>query len=73
MSEWQPIETAPKDRAILLWLSHYRAPVLGRWCNSLAPKSIPSAWVEYGAHTRRMADGSLAEYSHWCPIPEFDA
>lgn len=29
MAEWQPIETAPRDKTIIVWHPHYRRPVTG--------------------------------------------
>ena len=69
MSEWQPIETAPKDgEEVLLWLG---AP----WCR--VEKALwfnPwKAWVTEapgdGADTERYGIGSLVP-THWMPLPQ---
>lgn len=62
MSEWQPIETAPKDgTVVLVWGTHNRCPgnprhpYPARWSNGwwLAEGN---AGIDYG--------------THWMPLPE---
>jgi hypothetical protein len=60
MSEWQPIESAPKDDevSILMWCPQagYAIAVVGEWdANS-------SKWVSSG-------DGDPISPSHWMPLP----
>jgi hypothetical protein len=57
MSEWQPIETAPKDRTILLWVPYDAWQVC--------------AWDEL--HKEWVSTGGLsfdAVPTHWMPLPE---
>lgn len=66
MSEWQPIETAPKDRFILLWEPEFCAIWLAKWQGSL--------WygVDNEGITRQSAreDGETICYvTHWMPLP----
>jgi len=55
MSEWRPIETAPRDTALLLWtgwsfqLGHYNTALAG--------------WVAGWDHRPLTA-------THWMPLPE---
>jgi hypothetical protein len=64
MSEWQPIETAPKDGTrILAWFSGEEPePIVVKW--RVGFDRFP--WVEsdesgaYGAHV----------VTHWMPLPE---
>ena len=64
MSQWQPIETAPKDGTeVLLWLgqSQYPRSELGRW-------DVDSP---YGPTWRcRAVHFSETLMSHWMPLPD---
>lgn len=55
---WQPIETAPKDGAILVWMDGYIIEV--RWTN----ESVKPGWVS--AETGYKV-GSAP--THWMPLP----
>lgn len=56
MSEWQPIETAPKDTYVLLWCDEASdVPMVGYFGNR---------WEL--AH----ADGDPFMPTHWMPLPE---
>lgn len=46
MTDWQPMETAPKDRLILGWCNHEADPYLIEGTNSL---------TTYGAHCEGLA------------------
>lgn len=62
MSEWQPIETAPKDgRDILLWPTRWpRKKIdLGFWNDGSGSWSL-STDIEY----------SPQNPTHWMPLPE---
>jgi len=64
MSEWQPIETAPKDGTeIIYWSKHLCRPMMAFyseghiWMGGLAyhPSAIPREWEDVA--------------THWMPMP----
>lgn len=57
MSEWQPIETAPKGAPVLVWIEsgHYRRCCIAR--------NTPSGW-----HTD--LTWNAYRVTHWMPLPE---
>ena len=65
---WQPIETAPKDRPILLFCRYEPVGIGIWWCNTWH-------WWADGAALEYMSDFG-SEYkqfgppSHWMPLPE---
>lgn len=62
---WQPIETAPKDRDILVYIPDADDPIdIVCWAN-YRPRGF------FWAHAR-CADGSHVSYepTHWQPLPE---
>lgn len=59
MSEWQPIETAPRDGAfILVWGPGYTSPVIRMWHDA--------SWDDGDFFSGIPAD----EYTHWQPLPD---
>ena len=61
---WQPIATAPRDRAILLWDNHFQQCVVARAYG-------PHHWFieeSYGPND----DGEIPikDATHWMPLPE---
>lgn len=62
MSEWQPIETAPKDRAVLAWSIDFFASV------------IEIVWWEEdnsdGPGWALGDSGFRCTPTHWMPLPE---
>lgn len=70
MSEWQPIETAPKDGTTVLLYREvvpFKVVGYGRWEDVLGI----SGWISYGFH-RGGGDASnlgLAAPTHWMPLP----
>jgi hypothetical protein len=71
MSEWRPIETAPKDGSHVLLHCDFgetgRQITVARWCDD------PSPAGPYGKFCwREMQDSSIAEQipTHWMPLPE---
>jgi hypothetical protein len=75
MSEWKPIETAPKDgTSIDLWgffepkdyVSHYPA---GRWTNMVWQEN---AWRLPSVFSDGRPGDSMAHitFTHWMPLPE---
>lgn len=71
-SLWRPIDTAPRDREVILWNANTTSPFQGRW---IKPNDM---WL---ASTKRYADegwywagysGAVGpvQPSHWRPLPE---
>lgn len=73
MIEWQPIETAPKDRAILVWDGEHIDLVaweiinidrtIGTW--SVQARGTNAEWGEYGDPEPRVESPT-----HWISLPE---
>ena len=63
--EWQPIETAPKDVAVLLWGKYwndkdvFQRPLVGQW----NPISNPQRWEALGEYRFGIRS------THWMPLP----
>ena len=73
-SDWQPIETAPKDRRILLGFSRPVftgvSAIFGKWeTDEYAKKPNP-----YWAHDLGQLTGVIGmrnnQPTHWMPLPE---
>jgi hypothetical protein len=70
MTDWQPIETAPKDKAIMLCVAGWQ-PCSGRWW------PVDGCWVsfDWDGHfdsDKEMTDyvnGTTYEPTHWMPLP----
>ncbi len=66
---WQPIETAPRDRAVLIWLgpdAEYDKLVIARWEDD---EDFPGGGAWYPANS----DGGFpidVPATHWMPLPE---
>lgn len=64
-SEWQPIETAPKDKKIILAC---REVEIGRWDDdsfSKKPRPFWNRWSVFGVSRER-----ANQPTHWMPLPE---
>lgn len=69
MSDWQPIETAPKDRVIDLWSSRGF-----RYCDAIwdvveygrVGESDVYGWTDKNHHGSIMDGGP---FTHWMPLP----
>jgi hypothetical protein len=63
MGEWRPIQTAPKDRSILLHTA-YGLTYCGRWRSGTIgePQEAVVAW-------RCDSSGRFATPTHWMPLP----
>lgn len=63
MSEWQPIESAPKDGTrVLLWASGWRHPFVGH-----ASTEPNMAWLDVPTPTATQIEVFT---THWQPLPE---
>lgn len=69
--EWQPIETAPKDKSILLANASNGYMVCGAWATSIdtgeSAWRIGSSW-EDDEHVCLILKEGVA--THWMPLPE---
>lgn len=65
MSEWQPIETAPKDGTVIL-LSDSIETTCGYWGAPVSVFKRPDQWLSYWP-MKKSAIGSLP--THWMPLP----
>jgi len=69
MSEWQPIETAPKDgEPILVWAPNWGAHgghVVARWWVR------SSGWIvdEWDRDPPGYVDATTLDPAHWMPLP----
>jgi hypothetical protein len=81
MSEWQPIETAPKDgRHILVFVDCAETPIvrLAFWSDGElwemqgydSLEEVRGWWSYENSVTQEKLDGPV-EPTHWMPAPEF--
>ena len=69
MSEWHPIETAPKDGTlIVLWDGYYKVRVTNaKWDFHYWMNGVPQGGKTWGRDDR---DGPFCEDpTHWMPVP----
>lgn len=60
MSEWQPIETAPKDETpVLLWANTRRDREYSHWIGAFD-----------GENWRDEVEGHFLQPTHWMPLPD---
>lgn len=65
MTEWQPIETAPKDGTrVLLW--NGQEMFVAHWWNP--SRSCPAWFFFFGSTSEN--DGTVPNATHWMPLPE---
>lgn len=65
MSEWQPIETAPKDGStFLVWDSYYGTRI-GRYFR----RADHDDWLSYMDASGGSSKGGMRA-THWKPLPE---
>lgn len=69
MSEWQPMDTAPKDGRIIL--AYFPLEGLGdSWCRVMpvfySRTMQPRPWIFAGRAASSYSDGP----THWMPLPE---
>jgi len=69
MSEWQPIETAPKMKVLLLWAATdiaYNGVILNWKMATGSWSSGHEAWIWDG----RLLASYEVQPTHWMPLPE---
>lgn len=68
-TEWQPIETAPKDGRWLLLRSGSEKPNIGAWREAIP--ALNEQWPEYPACWETDGEGfEMTGVTHWMPIPD---
>lgn len=66
MSDWQPIETAPKEAYYLLLLANNRVEI-GRWDDDRFAKKPKPFWAYSFLSSRRQQRENPP--THWMPLP----
>jgi hypothetical protein len=75
MSEWQPIETAPKEEGhwIIVWDADYELPMVVHWWGGLELVNgqwEPNEFGEWSADLRMKDRGpNSTSPTHWMPLP----
>jgi len=64
---WQPIETAPQDASVLIYIPN--AEHYGEGIYRAILSSEFGGWTTFGLHVGR-AVGSIYQPTHWMPLPE---
>lgn len=73
-AEWQPIETAPKDREVLGWFPYYATQQAGgsvwviRWREDQYSKN-PKPYFEASGWVWGIRDQRAKQPTHWMPLP----
>ena len=68
MSEWQPIETAPKDGTeIMLWRGDWPCPIFAYWDDLTDPDR--GFWSACESILGDAMDGMVEDPSHWMSFP----
>lgn len=65
--KWQPIETAPKDVSVLVFIPH--AEHYGEGIYRAILSSEFGSWTTFGLHVGR-AVGAGCWPTHWMPLPD---
>lgn len=61
ITEWQPIETAPKDREVLL---------LYLWSHHKKPRVTSGRWLSHARAWTAEPWGRAILATHWMPLPD---
>lgn len=70
MSEWQPIETAPKDRThILLFVGNDKPQIVVAYYESFVTEDGTVEWWAYADWLLQDAAGEIFGPTHWMPLP----
>jgi hypothetical protein len=68
--QWQPIETAPKDRVILLYGVHFHRRIWGRGYWFQGVPGDGEGWIAHSFYTEPSDDmRGCFEPTHWMPLP----
>ena len=60
---WQPIETAPKNKVVLLWHTVYQSPVAGHCI-------VGDLWAVFAPGVPMLFQSHLVDNpTHWMPLP----
>lgn len=66
MTDWQPIETAPKDGKIIVWLADEGFPVIATW--RVLDKGTDDQWEGFWIWEMDYGD-DFHDLTHWMPLP----
>lgn len=68
LNEWQPIETAPLDKEILIHCPA-RGVVRGRWNDNRYATNPRPYWTHDREHVFGVRETRLDQPTHWMPLP----
>ena len=66
--EWQPIETAPKDKVVLLYSQRFGA-VVGRWNEEIFASKPRPYWTNDRERLHGVVATRQSQPTHWMPLP----
>ena len=69
MSEWQPIETAPTNRSILVFVPNADHYGHGVYRAMQVDMGTGRRWMSCGLHVGRDMIGEADQPTHWMPLP----
>jgi len=70
MTEWQPIETAPKDGTyIIAWCVHPHAKHSAQPISDGYAQPVIAKWIDHNGGGW-MWHGLSCEFTHWMPLPQ---
>lgn len=70
--DWQPIETAPKDRTVMLWVPDgvWSRATFGEWDDEKYARKPKPYWNTELRRWRGVIWQRAHQPTHWAPIPE---
>ncbi len=69
MGEWQPINTAPRDKPILVWGPRSRGSALGMSIIAVWGKASHVPLYGFVSYHGDPEDTDLIPATHWMPLP----